>query len=380
MAAFAEEFNRLALAVSVINKENWDGICNDLNTYFSDIVGACYWEISIAGTRVQNEPGLKTIITSEGIEDVYSLSLDEKKAYKDFRSYAYAKGRPLWIVDKGGKMLKGGDLTLVDKWSDADSDEEFPKKFPDNYDHPAKTALFNLLNFQGNNFGVFVLEHEDVKLLTPEVKEEIQLVNDSLSRIVRVWQTTKEQIEAVTEARGKFHRFVNSFSSIADPKKIFVASPKNRDEGVWGAIDSVLKKKKYKDRFQVIRWDEKTQPGNIFDSIIKDAMESSIGVCLFSEKLIEGKTSKNGKEMVAPDNPNVVYEAGVIQALVDSPDRHCKALVPIREEERIAGRPFFDISHDRLCIINRDKRNKFLEDDFKKQFEDMIDTALNSPA
>ena len=175
MAAFGEELNRLALVVSVVNEENWVSICSDLNTYFSEKVGACYWEICIGNIRVDNAPGLKAIYTSEKVEEyTYSLSLDnEKKTYKDFRSYAYAKGKPLWIVDKDGKKLKDNDATLEDKWSGSETDKEFPKQFPNDYDRSARTALFNPLNFQGNNFGIFVLEHEDLKLLTPEVKEEI---------------------------------------------------------------------------------------------------------------------------------------------------------------------------------------------------------------
>ena len=193
---------------------------------------------------------------------------------------------------------------------------------------------------------------------------------------MRIWQTTKEQIEAVTEARKNFSKIVNDIRSIAEPKIIFVASPKKRDEDVWDAIDSVLKKKKYKVRFTVIKWDEKTQPGNIVNQIIGDAMESAIGICLISEKMVETKSSQGKKVMIAHDNTNVVFEAGVFQALVDNPDRLCKALVPIREDESLAGQPFFDISQDRICVINRDEKHKFLSDDFKEKFEKIIDDAL----
>ena len=62
---------------------------------------------------------------------------------------------------------------------------------------------------------------------------------------------------------------------------------------------------------------------------------------------------------------------------MDMSDRFCKALVAIREDEIMAGRPFFDVAPDRLCIIDRDRNHKFLAEKFRERLEKMIDEALS---
>ena len=185
---------------------------------------------------------------------------------------------------------------------------------------------------------------------------------------------TKEQIDTLRKAEDRFRRFVASAPSITERRKFFVASPKKRDEEVWKAIDAVTEK--YSNRYDIIKWDEKTGPGNIMDQIHADAVQTAVAICLFSEKI----PPKN-KKLLASDNVNVIFEAGVFQALVESHQNVCKALLVIREDEKIAGRPFFDIAHQRLCIIDRDDKNNFLSNIFRKKLEDMIEDSIakNTP-
>lgn len=375
MPTFGEELNRLALAVSIVSEESWRNLIEDLNSYFLNTVGACYWEISVAGVRINNTPGLKTVASSDKQDNVYTLKATKQNEFLDFRSFAYSRATPLWIVDKNKRTLSDPNSSLEDKWSGLHKDEEFPKKFPEHYNRLAKTAFFNVLRFAGNNFGVFVLEHEDAKLLTPEIKSDIKLATEALSRIVRVWQITKEQTDSLTASRRRFHEFVKGCSSITDRKRIFIASPSNRDEKVWDAISKVLDKQKYKDRFKIIKWDEKTQPGNIISQILDDAAEAALAICLFSEKLSVSSPSSKKKPTVI-DNPNVVFEAGVFQGLVESPEHICKALICIRESEEIAGQPFFDIAQERLCVIERDNKQQLLVEPFTEKLENMLDSVL----
>ncbi len=376
MSTFGEELNRLALAVSVVSDESWQDIKEDINTYFIKTVGACYWEISVAGIRISNTiPGLQTVASSDNNVNPYPLNTPNQKEYPDFRSFAYSRATPLWIIDKNKKELMDPNSSLEDLWAGLHTDEESPKKFSEGYNRPSKTAYFNVLSFQRNNFGVFVLEHEDIKILTPEMKSDIELANEALSRIVRVWQTTKEQTDSLAASRRRFSEFVKGCSSMTEPKRIFIASPSNRDENVWDAITKVLNKQKYKGRFQVIKWDEKSKPGNSISQILDDAAEAALAICLFSEKLINSSPSSKKKPSVI-DNPNVVFEAGLFQGLVESTEHNCKALICIRESEEIAGQPFFDIAQERLCVIERDNKQQFLTDPFIEKLENMLDSVI----
>jgi hypothetical protein len=374
MASFAEELNRLALTISVVTEESWRDIVKDLDIYFSEKVGALYWEIALSGANVGNMPGLETIAPESGKGTYYTLKRNNNKTYEDYRALAFSKDKPLWIIEKEGKELCHLKAILVDNWSNLHEDSEFPKKFPKSYCSSAKTALYYPLKFQKTIFGVFVLENKDLKTLTPEMKNDINLAIDALSRIVRIWQMTKEQIDALRDGEARFRRFVVGAPSITERQKIFLASPKNRDEEIWKAVDAVTQK--YNSRFEIIKWDEKTTPGNIMEQIYEDAVHTALAICLVSEKI-----SPKRKKPSASDNVNVIFEAGVFQALVESLGSVCKACLVIREDEKIASQPFFDIAQQRICIIDRDDKNKFISNSFCKKLEDMMEEsiAINKP-
>ena len=378
MPTFGEEINRLALAVTIVNEDGWKDICRDLDTYFSQKVGASFWEICVAGIRIDNVPGLKTVVSSNKEEHNYRIVHDEEAAFPSFRAYAFVKNKFLWIVDKKKRPLNHESAEIEDRWSKAEEDKTaFPAKLPDGYPRSPKTAFFSPLNFQNNTFGVFTMEHEQQKPLTKEVQKEVNLVVDALARIVRMWQTTQEQVDALSGARDRFKEFVKECPSIADKSKIFVASPKNRDVKVWEAILGVLGKPKYDERFEVVPWDEKSKPGDIVTQIFQDASDATLGICLFSEHLPRASAASKSKPEKAADNSNVVFEAGVFQALVKSSEHPCRALICIREQDDLVGRPFFDIEHERLCIIDRKEKTRgFVDEDFRRKLEKMIDDAL----
>lgn len=375
MTTFAEELNRLALTISIVTEEDWRDIVSDLDLYFLKKVGALFWEIALSGANIKNEPGLQSIAPESRVGTFHSLKRNKNGIYQDYRALAFSKDKPLWIVEKEGNEFCHPKANLVDNWSNLHEDVEFPKKFPDDYSRSAKTALYYPLKFQKSIFGVFVLENNALKKLTPEMKNDINLAIDALSRIVRIWQMTKEQIDALREGEKIFRRYVVNAPSITDRQKIFLASPKNRDEEVWKAIDAVTEK--YSSRFEIRKWDEETEPGNIMEQIFADSLHTALAICLFSEKI----PLKRKKPKVS-DNANVIFEAGFFQALVENLGHVCKALLVIREDEKIAGRPFFDIGQQRLCIIDRDNKNNFLSNSFRKKLEDMIEDsiAIKKPA
>ena len=107
------------------------------------------------------------------------------------------------------------------------------------------------------------------------------------------------------------------------------------------------------------------------EQIHTDALHTALAICLISEKILTKR-----KRPSASDNVNVIFEAGVFKGLVKSSAHVCKALLVIREDEKIAGPPFFDIAQQRLCIINRDDKYNFLKDEFCQNLEDMIEESI----
>jgi len=76
--------------------------------------------------------------------------------------------------------------------------------------------------------------------------------------------------------------------------------------------------------------------------VIRDIGNSELGLCYFSEPTTEGQFQ---------DNPNVLFEAGMMQALANSPSTRLRAWIPVREKES-PSIPF-DIASERILSVDR---------------------------
>ena len=65
----------------------------------------------------------------------------------------------------------------------------------------------------------------------------------------------------------------------------------------------------YKDRVDVVFWDDMSRSGNINEQIIREILNSRYGVCYFSEKVV------GAAAVPYCDNPNVIFEAGMFHVL-----------------------------------------------------------------
>ena len=94
---------------------------------------------------------------------------------------------------------------------------------------------------------------------------------------------------------------------------------------------------------KAVYWEDATEAGNIANQVIRDIGNSEFGICYFSEPTKDGQFQ---------DNANVLFEAGMMQALTNSTGAHLKAWIPIREKESTSIP--FDIASERLLLVDRE--------------------------
>lgn len=94
-------------------------------------------------------------------------------------------------------------------------------------------------------------------------------------------------------------------------------------------------------------------------AIADRVVRSRHGICYFSEPAPAGV----GHRYV--DNPNVIFEAGMLHALINAPDAPPSGWIPVREDDSPPAP--FDFADQRIERVPRDQQGQVLEDRFRAQ-------------
>lgn len=127
--------------------------------------------------------------------------------------------------------------------------------------------------------------------------------------------------------------------------------------------------------FEPIYWKKVQASGNINDQVRAGIASCDFGICYFSEPV---KDDASGGQSYA-DNPNVLFEAGMMQMLHELRDRRDALTlrwIPIREEHKEA--PPFNFAGDRILIVPRiGETSELNEEGFKKQLHASVQELVD---
>jgi hypothetical protein len=221
------------------------------------------------------------------------------------------------------------------------------------------------LQKKGQPIGVVEFSAEKYFEPTPASLKEAGRLAKIISRAYQMFDVRKNQRENTKRAMQMLEEALEKESwTRLDLPQIFVAYPGversieeagAEQETVIGTIKNVINI--FNDSLTPVFWDEITEPGNITDQVIREICNSEFGLCYFSEPIGKGSFQ---------DNANVLFEAGMMQALRKSPGALLKDWIPVREKK--APDIPFDIAAERILIIDR-KDGKFNKETFAKDLE-----------
>jgi hypothetical protein len=225
-------------------------------------------------------------------------------------------------------------MVTTDSWSNY---TDLPP-YIDAGESEAKTSIIMPLQYGGRVFGVVVLEFAEYINVTETGKKELTTIVEALARIIWLYETTQTQLKNTQTA---FSLLEKEFSAtVASPlrrRALFFASPAESDDNVVVIIRNVLEE--FKGAIDLVYWKNMSKAGEITPQILNAVSESSFGVCYFSEVI-----DKSERPYRFRDNPNVLFEAGMLQALTNDQNATPIAWIPVREEEDRTGRVPFDSS------------------------------------
>ncbi len=313
---FGNYLRHFTRSVDIVDDRIFEAVRQLVYKYVRDELGATYF--SLACTQVVNDVAvLKTLWSSEGEEHFTPIrsSADE---YHSQISVSFGQQKPLWIVNPDRRPLRETH-TYVDLWSNITNLP--PYREPVNRD--LRTSIVVPLVHWDRVLGVIYLETASYLEITEVAKDELRLLADALAILYDLQQANRAQATGTRDAISELQDILSTtkFPRLTKPQ-IFIASSSRADDQVLAIIQEVLDE--YSDRLNVVLWSRIEESGSITLQIVEEIAKSRFGMCYFSEPA-------PASEHRFRDNPNVVFEAGMLHSLTNSPAGRPAGWIPIRE-------------------------------------------------
>lgn len=374
MDSFGYVLRRFARAVDIVD----DDVIHEAGTLVQDYVSR---ELAIEHVdilrqqQVGNEPGLGTLWSSDPNALVAWPIHDSDGKHSSQVALAYDSGSPLWTVAPEGGLLEEADK-FTDLWSDT---SDVPGYHAPMEDLNAKTSIVLPLQVGSRKVGALCLDSSVYMEITPVAREELKLVAEAIGILHSKYESTKSSRTSKKSAIGELKQDLAdaSFRQLTMPH-VFVASSGEADDAVVEAITSVLSRDEFTDTISWKHWEGSKQPGPIPQQIVDDITNAKFGICYLSEPngehvdasdegeddaaAGEGKQGDCAPQPAYRDNPNVLFEAGMLHSLRGI--GYSSGWVPVREEN--APPAPFDVATERHVLVPRHEdgtldRSKFEE-------------------
>jgi hypothetical protein len=171
-------------------------------------------------------------------------------------------------------------------------------------------------------------------------REEFLLLADSIGVLLDLRSLNDVQAQGTRDALGTLRQIkaAVTFPQVSKPQ-VFVAFSSRADREVVGIILDELEK--LEDRLRILPWNHIDESGMISAQLAQAISSSKFGVCYLSEPNDHGGYQ---------DNPNVLFEAGMLHARSLSTQDQTRWL-PIREDKSPPAP--FDFAGDRMEFVPR---------------------------
>lgn len=350
--SFGKEFQQFALSVDIVDKKIMEFIEKLLDSYFKDKLDVLFYELLIECDcdQADKEKGLMTAWGSyEGgkFANLYKTIDDGKKVFRGQTAYCFYYGKPMWVVSSEKNNSLTESRSYLDLWSNS---KDIPAYW--HYDKnpitPRTSILLPLRDFKNKVNGVLNLESEKYLEINDFIKDELTVICKSLTIIRELHNNNEFRRERTGEALNRLRTIaeLDKLDNRLRKPSLFIASPCTADEELMGLIVEIANK--YSEKVEIINWKNIKDSGSIHIQILEAIKNASFGICYFSERVSGSSCDKN----VYKDNPNVLFEAGMLHALTSDDLATPSAWIPIREEttETVP----FDLSSERILVVPRE--------------------------
>jgi hypothetical protein len=360
--SFAELLKQFALSVDIVDEGTFNRVRDHVIEYMRNELEAAYFGL-MTRSVVDGQPGLQT--TWSSADQGSATTIRTGDSYTRQVSIAFDQRRPLWVVSADGGALRDVDdpAGYLDLWSGATGLPRYVAPV----DEPMKTSIMVPLVRVGQALGVMYIESTTHVEATLVAEQELTTLAEALAILIELREANKAQTAGTQQAVSQLGRFLGTakFPRLTKPN-LFLASADNADSHVLGILKGVLAE--FDSKVTVFDWQEITDSGAITSQIADRIVRSRYGICYFSEP------APSGVEYGYVDNPNVIFEAGMLHALINAPDAPPSGWIPVREEDSPPAP--FDFADQRVEKVPRDQDGQVVEERLRAQIQRRIVALL----
>jgi len=339
---FGTRLKQFAFSVDVVDEGVLNQVWELIRDYLRRELNLAYWALLVEG-EVDGKPGLRARDSKDGSKPSFSLKTG-KGQYNGLAAFAFGESKPLWLTTQRKEPFSP-DVPLRDDWSKAENLPRFDRSASDGI----RTAIMLPLRWQGRTQGVLDLQFSEYQELTQVATTELEHIGATITEMLVLSDTNQTQRKHTGEAVEMLRAALQAgaWPSLSKPQ-IFVAYSAQADPEVIKCIRSALDA--FTDRVRPYYWEDSNQSGNIGWEILKQVKASRFALCYFSEP---AQTSETGAHRYQ-DNANVLFEAGMFQALTNpAATDQPTGWIPIRESQELSSPPPFDFAQQRMIIPER---------------------------
>ncbi len=342
---FGERINEFVLSIDIMDEDTFFDLLKLIQVYVNKHLNVTYCSVLVE-TIINSQQGLRTLWSTR--DETPSYSVDKESGYASHSAYTFGENKPMWVVSHSKHPLqKADDLKVM--YSEI---KNLPPYITQNQ-KDVRTSVMHPLRKGGRPIGVVEFAAEQYVEPTPASLEEARMLAKIISRAYQMYEVRRVQrdntkrVMQILEESLKTERWTR----LALPQ-LFFAYPgverlemevREEHEAVIGTIRNVVGQ--FTDMLTAIFWEDIAEAGNITEQVIREISNSDFGLCYFSEPTTEGHFQ---------DNANVLCEAGMMQALTNSPSALLRAWIPVREKESTSIP--FDIASERILLVAREDR------------------------
>lgn len=375
---FSRQLMQYALTADLVDDDSFIRVKQLVTEYARKTLGIAHVRLLVRSESDGREALIPHGLAEQKHYRVATVAIDETR-YTSHTALCYGTGKPLWIVAAGRKSELRCAERFKELWSEFDPEDipgyRVPVTGEREIQDRIKTSIILPLQDSEGKLGVWNLETTEKLDITKAAMEELQDISRALTIIFRSLVNHKKNSLRSGLALNALRTTLNSAIPKLTKPRLFLASSSGARGDVIDAIKSLCNHHRFKNKLELVYWKDIRDPGNINEYLLNELSTCRYGICYFSEQIAEaapGAESSGDGATLFRDNPNVLFEAGMLHGRsdVDSPVQAPAHWLPIREDERYSTRPPFDFASQRMLIVPREEGSLALkEDEFRTELK-----------
>lgn len=349
---FAGQLKNFAYAVDIIDEESYQDIRDLILDYTRRVLDIDFTR-QLVMSEVDGEQALMPYGLSTEGKYVSIRMRNDGGELKTQAAYCLAHDCPLWIVSGDPEQPYLSETTVFnDLWKHAKDIPPYRYPAGEKRDVPIKTSILIPLRLHGLVNGVLNFETQEYLEITRMAKSELKQIAQAISIMYGNMKNHRKSVNHTSRAIAELNNALQQPLPKLTKPRLFLASSQRANADVIDVIKEVLNEH-YTDRLSLVYWKDMAQPGNINAQLLDVLGKCRYGICYLSEPAETAGTYL--------DNPNVIFEAGMLHGRSEIGHKFPASWIPVRE--KTSNVPPFDLTSERLVIIERNEEGNIADVD-----------------